>query len=334
METGENKEMETKTEDALEPSSECTCQGEEHQLFLQLEPEALDITDIESQHSDQQDDKTTKTDEEKTEITTSSNFAQSMTPVLTIALIGGTDSMEIESGNLLLGQDDLPAAELSQIAPRMYDLSGRCVSVINMLGLQSSELTQENHIGPLVHKQGINAVLLLLPLGQHIDEFKMGVGWLERMLGERALAFTIIVFTHKNDQDFGLGDLKDNNDLMDLIEMCGNRYLTCKKSMNDPIEISTLLEQIDLMVSENDLCCYTGEMYDEEIRKRQLKTDWGDRSQSEEKTASVPDNLPEDGLANKEKNPFGVDCGSPSSHHPSSRQSLSCTRAQYHQCHH
>ncbi|XP_071240826.1 interferon-induced very large GTPase 1-like isoform X1 [Salvelinus alpinus] len=301
METGENKEMETKTEDALEPSSECTCQGEEHQLFLQLEPEALDITDIESQHSDQQDDKTTKTDEEKTEITTSSNFAQSMTPVLTIALIGGTDSMEIESGNLLLGQDDLPAAELSQIAPRMYDLSGRCVSVINMLGLQSSELTQENHIGPLVHKQGINAVLLLLPLGQHIDEFKMGVGWLERMLGERALAFTIIVFTHKNDQDFGLGDLKDNNDLMDLIEMCGNRYLTCKKSMNDPIEISTLLEQIDLMVSENDLCCYTGEMYDEEIRKRQLKTDWGDRSQSEEKTASVPDNLPEDGLANKEK---------------------------------
>ncbi|XP_071240830.1 uncharacterized protein [Salvelinus alpinus] len=154
METGENKEMETKTEDALEPSSECTCQGEEHQLFLQLEPEALDITDIESQHSDQQDDKTTKTDEEKTEITTSSNFAQSR------------------------------------------------------------------------------------------------------------------------------------------------------------------------------------EMYDEEIRKRQLKTDWGDRSQSEEKTASVPDNLPEDGLANKEKNPFGVDCGSPSSHHPSSRQSLSCTRAQYHQCHH
>ncbi|XP_021413699.2 interferon-induced very large GTPase 1 isoform X1 [Oncorhynchus mykiss] len=301
METGENKEMETETEDALDPSSECTYQGEEHQLFLQLEPEALDITDRESQHSDQQDDKTTKTDEEKTEITTSSNFAQSMTPVLTIALIGGTDSMEIESGNLLLGQDDLPAAELSQIAPRMYDLSGRCVSVINMLGLQSSELTQENHIGPLVHKQGINAVLLLLPLGQHIDEFKMGVGWLERMLGEGALAFTIIVFTHKNDQDFGLGDLKDNNDLMDLTEMCGNRYLTCKKSMNDPTEISTLLEQIDLMVSENDPCCYTGEMYDEEIRKQQLKTDWGDRSQSEEKTASVPDDLPEDGVANKEK---------------------------------
>jgi hypothetical protein len=47
------------------------------QLFLQLEPEALDITDSESQHSDQQDDKTTKTDEEKTEITTPSNFAQS-----------------------------------------------------------------------------------------------------------------------------------------------------------------------------------------------------------------------------------------------------------------
>lgn len=78
METGENKEMETKSEDALDPSSECTCQAEEHQLFLQLEPEALDITDIESQHSDQQDDKTTKTDEGKTDITTiSSNFPQS-----------------------------------------------------------------------------------------------------------------------------------------------------------------------------------------------------------------------------------------------------------------
>jgi hypothetical protein len=48
------------------------------QLFLQLEPEALDIADIESQHSDQRDDKTTKTDEEKAEITTiSSNFPQS-----------------------------------------------------------------------------------------------------------------------------------------------------------------------------------------------------------------------------------------------------------------
>ncbi|CAB1341889.1 unnamed protein product, partial [Coregonus sp. 'balchen'] len=202
--------------------------------------------------------------------------------------------MEIESGNLLLGQDNLPAAELSQIAPRMYDLSSRCISVINMLGLQSSELTQENHIVPLVHKQGINAVLLLLPLGQHINEFKMGVGWLERMLRERALAFTIIVFTHKNEQDFGLGDLKENNDLMNLIEMCGNRYLTCKRSMNDPTEISAVLEQIDLMASKNDPCCYTGEMNDEEIRKRQLETDWGDRSQSEEKTLSVPGNLPED----------------------------------------
>eukprot|EP00063_Salmo_salar_P068447 XP_014043282.1 PREDICTED: interferon-induced very large GTPase 1-like [Salmo salar] len=160
-----------------------------------------------------------------------------------------------------------------------------------MLGLQSAEPTQislENHISQLVCKTGIHAFLLISALG-NVYEHNMVEDWLQTMLGERSLAFAMTVFTHENEPDTALGDLNDNSDLKHVTEKCGDRYHTCKKSMDDPEEIITLLEKIDLMVSENQPCCYTGEMYGEEMRQKQQLKDLGDRSQRK-KTTTVPGN--------------------------------------------
>uniref|UniRef100_A0A674B3T1 Interferon-induced very large GTPase 1-like n=1 Tax=Salmo trutta TaxID=8032 RepID=A0A674B3T1_SALTR len=218
----------------------------------------------------------------------------SVTADLTIhvALIGDPNAVTIEPGNLLLDKDLYSEAdEASHIAPRIYDLCGRSVSVTNMLGLQSAEPTQislENHISQLVCKTGIHAFLLISPLG-NVYEHNMVEDWLQTMLGERSLAFAMTVFTHENEPDTALGDLNDNSDLKHVTEKCGDRYHTCKKSMDDPEEIITLLEKIDLMVSENQPCCYTGEMYGEEMRQKQQLKDLGDRSQRK-KTSTVPGN--------------------------------------------
>lgn len=211
-----------------------------------------------------------------------------------VALIGDPNAVTIEPGNLLLDKDLYSEAdEASHIAPRIYDLCGRSVSVTNMLGLQSAEPTQislENHISQLVCKTGIHAFLLISALG-NVYEHNMVEDWLQTMLGERSLAFAMTVFTHENEPDTALGDLNDNSDLKHVTEKCGDRYHTCKKSMDDPEEIITLLEKIDLMVSENQPCCYTGEMYGEEMRQKQQLKDLGDRSQRK-KTTTVPGMFP------------------------------------------
>ncbi|XP_014059263.2 interferon-induced very large GTPase 1 [Salmo salar] len=251
------------------------------------EPEVFEIKGNDSKQSDKKENTSSKTDR-------GFPLCKKVTADLAIhvALIGDPNAVTIEPGNLLLDKDLYSEAdEASHIAPRIYDLCGRSVSVTNMLGLQSAEPTQislENHISQLVCKTGIHAFLLISALG-NVYEHNMVEDWLQTMLGERSLAFAMTVFTHENEPDTALGDLNDNSDLKHVTEKCGDRYHTCKKSMDDPEEIITLLEKIDLMVSENQPCCYTGEMYGEEMRQKQQLKDLGDRSQRK-KTTTVPGN--------------------------------------------
>ncbi|XP_067089390.1 interferon-induced very large GTPase 1-like isoform X1 [Osmerus mordax] len=202
--------------------------------------------------------------------------SQTGTPKLTVVLIGDTDSVEMDSQNLLLTHDRqlslMAAAGCSQIALRLYDLCGRHVSIINMLGLQTTEqvdqVSLEHYLGQVAHEQGIHAFLLLSTLGQHIDSLRREAQWLQRKLGEKSLAFVIPVFTCDNQQDYSnvLRELRAHSDLKHLIDTCRDRYHTCKRGMDDPLEMLSLLDKINLMVSETPPGCYSGEMFDEVSR--------------------------------------------------------------------
>ncbi|CAI5651856.1 unnamed protein product [Oreochromis niloticus] len=166
-----------------------------------------------------------------------------MAPDLTLVLIGDPASTEIGPKNILLDHDEQTNVE--QFSSNLYNLCGRHICVINMLGLQTKEI-------PL--NQGVHAFVLLLPNTLHSSQYSSGVEWLERTFGRGALSYLITVVTHETGEtcESALKELKTNT------EFNQTRYHTCNRSMMDENEVLDLLEKINIMVSENDPQSYTG----------------------------------------------------------------------------
>ncbi|XP_030649191.1 interferon-induced very large GTPase 1-like [Chanos chanos] len=214
----------------------------------------------------------------------------------TVALIGSDAAVKYGGENILLGEEELylDQSDLCQITPKTKEVSGRHVSVINMLGLH--ELPQQStdtHISHLLRDHEIHVFLYVLPLGLLTDEDKMGLEWLQRTFGEKSLDVVMILFTYETEdqKDTVIDDLKKNAILEQIVQKCGGRYHTCDKSMNNQSEMRTLLEKIDRLVCENK-GCYRLKTYNGEQKKMQkLKQhnqnptiNKGNKSSSEPKT--------------------------------------------------
>ncbi|KAM8724077.1 interferon-induced very large GTPase 1-like isoform 2-T2 [Acanthopagrus schlegelii] len=185
----------------------------------------------------------------------SSASNEKLLPELTLVLIGDTNSIEIGSKNILLDHDE--QANMEQFSAKLYDLCGRHISVINMLGLQNTDRFPLN--------EGIHAFLLLLPNGLHISHYSSGVQWLEQAFGKDSLTYLMTVVTHESDEncESALKELKSNSRFVE------ERYHTCTRSMMDEKEIIALLDKIKVMVSENDPHCYSGAMCDENKEQKE-----------------------------------------------------------------
>ncbi|XP_060760108.1 interferon-induced very large GTPase 1-like [Neoarius graeffei] len=185
-----------------------------------------------------------------------------------IVMFGSISAVHFGPENILLGQEQsvLRNTEVSQIVPVTSRVSGRNVSVIDILGLEETDLpphTVHQFISRLVNENEIHAFIFVLQLNQLTDTDKLGLEWLKSTFGERALAFVMILFTYESEEecDTIIDDLKNNTVLEQLTQQCGGRYCTCSKSMNHQSEMGTLLENIDHLISENSQCCYTAELY-------------------------------------------------------------------------
>ncbi|XP_075940514.1 interferon-induced very large GTPase 1-like isoform X2 [Anarhichas minor] len=169
-------------------------------------------------------------------------------PELTLVLIGETNSIEIGSKNILIDHDEQRNVE--HFSTKLYDLCGRHISVINMLGLPNIDEFPLN--------EEIHAFVMLLPNGLHNSHYSSGLQWLETTFGKALMAYVMTVVTHESDDkcESALTDLKANSSFVE------KRYHTCRRSMMDEGEIIALLEKIDAMVCENAPHCHSGLMCD------------------------------------------------------------------------
>ncbi|XP_053494933.1 interferon-induced very large GTPase 1-like [Ictalurus furcatus] len=196
----------------------------------------------------------------------------------TLVLFGNTSAVHFGDENILLGAEHVPPDQAH--IPRDIKVSGRVLSVVNILDLHEGDLYLDHvdHItGQLVSENSIQSFIFVLKLGQFTDNDKMGLDWLERKFGEHALSFVMILFTYEKEEecDTIIDDLKNNTVLEELMKKCGDRYCTCSKSMNNQSEMRTLLEKIDHLVSENNQCCYTAEIYSTELKTKEHQQDEG-----------------------------------------------------------
>ncbi|XP_026181049.1 interferon-induced very large GTPase 1-like isoform X4 [Mastacembelus armatus] len=217
------------------------------------------VTDVKTESSTDISDRPAEESETLMETSPTSQSVSTNTnkkiPELTLALVGDTNSIEIGSKNILLDNDEQTNVE--QFSSRLYDLCGRHISVINMLGPQNIDQFPLN--------RGIHAFLLLIPNGLHHSHYS-SVQWLENTFGKRCLSYVMTVLTHKPDENCenALTELRSNSSLVE------KRHHTCTKSVTDENELIVLLEKLDLMVSENDPPCYSRLMFDENKEQKKL----------------------------------------------------------------
>lgn len=167
----------------------------------------------------------------------------SVLPDLTFVLTGERNAIDFGPRNILFDHDEERNAE--QFSSKLYDLCGRHISVINILGLQNIDKIPLN--------QGIHAFLLLVPYGRHSSHYTSGVQWLEKAFGKGSLPYVMTVVTQWPGEKYesALADLKASSRFSE------KRCHTCTRGMMDANEIIDLLEKIDVMVSENDYHCYS-----------------------------------------------------------------------------
>ncbi|XP_013125596.2 interferon-induced very large GTPase 1 isoform X1 [Oreochromis niloticus] len=170
-------------------------------------------------------------------------------PDLTFVLTGERNAIDFGPRNILFDHDEERNAE--QFSSKLYDLCGRHISVINILGLQNIDKIPLN--------QGIHAFILLLPYGRHSSHYTSGVQWLEKAFGKGSLPYVMTVVTRWPGEkcESALADLKANSRFSE------KRCHTCTRGMTDANEIIDLLEKIDVMVSENNPHCYSRLMHEE-----------------------------------------------------------------------
>ncbi|KAM9844026.1 interferon-induced very large GTPase 1-like isoform 2-T2 [Aulostomus maculatus] len=176
---------------------------------------------------------------------TGATESKRLTPELRLVLVGDRNAIQTGSRNFLVDHDNQRNDE--EFSSKLYDLCGRHISVIDMLGLQNPNEFPFNC--------GIHAFLLLVPSGLLENHYSEGVQWLEKVFGKESLAYLMTVVTYKSDEERE-GVVTELEAVSALAE---NRYHKCKHSMMDENEVTDLLRKIDVMVSENDPHCYTCE---------------------------------------------------------------------------
>ncbi|XP_016522610.1 interferon-induced very large GTPase 1-like, partial [Poecilia formosa] len=193
----------------------------------------------------QQSDSCDKNTDRKIAITSTASARDGrVMPDLTLVLIGETNSIDLEPNNALLNKE----TQVEEFSSNLYDLCGRHISVINMLGLPNND--------DIPSYQSVHAFVLLIPNGQHVSQYTTGMLWFQKTFGKENIPHVMTVITHKTDEncESALQDLKNMNSFSE------ERYhtcITCKRSMADAEEIITLLEKIDVMLSgrDTDYCC-------------------------------------------------------------------------------
>uniref|UniRef100_A0A4W5NWH1 AIG1-type G domain-containing protein n=1 Tax=Hucho hucho TaxID=62062 RepID=A0A4W5NWH1_9TELE len=194
-----------------------------------------------------------------------------------IVLLGRSGVGKSASGNTIL---DLRGSEqfksdcgfgsvTTHSEAKTAPVAGREVTVIDTPGL-SDERHSAEHVfdemmkGFLLSGPGPHAFVFVFEIGRvtcnDIDMLRL----LEKLFKADAMKYAMVLFTHgdklKNQQIEE--KIQANEDLKQIVEMCGGRYCVFNnEAATNKQQVRDLLERIDEMVAENNGQCYSSELF-------------------------------------------------------------------------
>ncbi|KAM9428151.1 uncharacterized protein ACWYII_019360 [Salvelinus alpinus] len=199
---------------------------------------------------------------------------------LNMVLCGRRGAGKTSIANGILGQtESSPKSSSSSVCvKREGEVCGRPVTLIELPALYGTHLTQEEVMRETFHcvslcDSGVNAFLLVVPLGPITDEDKGELENIQKILSSRVNDFIMVLFRQdyipvdKTAVDF----VEQNADTKQLIKICGGRY-----KIFDALKIENAKQTTELVAEivkmmDQSRTCYTLYMYMEAKHQSELE---------------------------------------------------------------